>query len=277
MVRVLIVEDEVHTRKGMIVTTPWESLGCEVVGEAKNGLEGLEAIKNLRPDLVITDVRMPQLTGIEMIQLYRTYEQDVLKADSHVNFMILSGFEDFRYAQSAIALGVKAYLLKPVNDQHFYEVIKGIAAGGYYPQSAKIKISAPTGQADQASDPLASVLSIYRTSQMTKKNNYVIQAVKAIEEHYYTDVNIGEVAEKLFITESYLSRLFKKETSYTFVDYLNRYRLLKALELMRDSSIKIYQIAELVGFKDARYFSHIVRKYLSMTPTELKGILLKNC
>ncbi len=97
MIGVVIVEDESYIRKGMVVTTPWEKFCCKVVGEAGDGQEGYDLIKKLDPDIVITDVNMPVMDGIEMIRK--------LENDSKAEYIIISGYSDFSYAQQAIKLG----------------------------------------------------------------------------------------------------------------------------------------------------------------------------
>lgn len=91
MYRVVVVEDSLLLRKGIIFTTDWNALQCEVVGEAENGLEGLKIILALQPDIVITDIRMPGLDGIQMIER--------LKNQCDALFIILTAYNSFEYAR----------------------------------------------------------------------------------------------------------------------------------------------------------------------------------
>lgn len=255
MVKVVVVEDEMLTRKGLVVTTPWEDFGCKVVGEASNGLEGIEIISRVKPHIIITDVRMPKMDGIKMIRK--------LQNETKAEYIIISGYDEFKYAQQAISLGVKEYLLKPVEDSELFNALTKIVDS----------IEAKKEVYEQDVKELDTTLNFHEYDNNGKvegKIKYVVKAIKCIKDDYYNDVNIKDVAEKLYITESYLSRLFKKETSYTFVDYLTRYRCKKAIQLLKDENIKIYQVAELVGFNDSRYFSSIFKKYVGITPTQLK-------
>lgn len=254
MLKVVVVEDENLTRRGLIITTPWEEFGCKVVGEASNGLEGIDVIERVKPHIVITDVSMPKMNGIEMIKhLVNTIQAE---------YIIISGYDDFKYAQQAISLGVKEYLLKPVEDS---ELFKALTKTVKHIEEKKSFYEDETKGIDNILD-----FQEYNISDLAEgKKKYVVEAIKCIVKDYYKEINIKEVAEKLYITESYLSRLFKKETGYTFVDYLTRYRIKKAIELLKDTTIKIYEVAELVGFKDSRYFSSIFKKYVGITPTEL--------
>ena len=109
MLRVLIVEDEEMIRKGIVLTVDWAALDCVVVGEACNGQEGLEAARRLEPTLIITDLKMPKMDGIEMLRTLRSQG-----CTAYV--IILTAYDNFSYAQSALRLGAVDYLLKPFHD-----------------------------------------------------------------------------------------------------------------------------------------------------------------
>lgn len=98
------------------MTTPWEKYNCKVIGEAENGLAGIELISRLKPDIVFTDIRMSGLNGLAMIQKAQEF------VDSE--FVIISGYNEFDYAKKAIALGVREYLLKPIDDLELEKVLE---------------------------------------------------------------------------------------------------------------------------------------------------------
>ncbi|MCF8020700.1 DNA-binding response regulator [Petrocella atlantisensis] len=262
MIGIVIVEDEAYIRKGMVLTTPWQEFGCEVIGEAKDGLEGYNLIKKLKPDIIITDVSMPVMDGIEMIRKL----DDELEAE----FIIISGFNDFNYAQQAIKLGVKDYLLKPIDDEDFYftlkKVVKVIEERKEQIKQLERQVLIEEGKTEL----------FYEESYDNNydgRKRYVTKAVKWIEEHYQEGIAIGEVAEALEISESYLSRLFKKYTDYTFVEFLTDYRLKMAIQLLRDHTIKVYEVSEKVGYNDPKYFSILFKKKIGVTPMEFKNNL----
>ena len=98
------------------------------------------------------------------------------------------------------------------------------------------------------------------------------KAIDYINEHYNEQLTLNEVAEKIFVSSCYISRMFKKELGKNFVDYLNGLRLEKAKELLKDPKYKTYEIAELVGIPDAHYFSRLFKKYEGLTPTEYRDM-----
>lgn len=117
MFKVLLVDDEPNVRQGIKMMIPWEELGCEVVSEADDGDEGLSKIMSIDPDIVIADIKMPGKTGIEMMEAAKAmgFKGKVL---------ILSGYSDFSYAKTAIALGVENFILKPVDEDELCDAIK---------------------------------------------------------------------------------------------------------------------------------------------------------
>ena len=107
MRKVLLVEDENLIRRGLLYKVDWSQVNCAIAGEAATGEEGLEKIRSLHPDIVITDIRMPDIDGVEMLRLGRQ--------ECRFSAVILSGYSEFAYAREAIHLGVVEYLLKPVD------------------------------------------------------------------------------------------------------------------------------------------------------------------
>src|SRR5699024_7843262 len=121
MYKVLIVDDEPIVREGLEFIIDWQDFGFTIIDNAENGRIGLEKIHSLDPDLVITDVRMPGIDGIEMIQKVR-------KKGIKTPFIILSGYSDFTYAKDALSLNVVSYLLKPIEEAELIEELLKIKA-----------------------------------------------------------------------------------------------------------------------------------------------------
>ena len=117
MYRVIIVDDEPVIRKGLRETIEWDSLGLEVAGEAADGVEALKLCRAIRPEILITDIRMPEMDGLQLIQ-------EVKKLDFDVKITILSGYSDYDYLKAAIRLGVDNYLLKPIDNDELISNLK---------------------------------------------------------------------------------------------------------------------------------------------------------
>lgn len=110
MYKVMIIDDEFYFREALKVSIPWEELGLEVCGEAKNGKDALEKVADLNPDIMIVDINMPIIDGLEFIQ-------SVKETGIESKFIILTGHSEFNYAKQAVQLGVNNYILKPVNEE----------------------------------------------------------------------------------------------------------------------------------------------------------------
>ena len=240
MLKVLIVEDEEMIRKGIVLTVDWAALDCVVVGEATNGAQGLEAARRLEPSLIITDLKMPQMDGIEMLT--------ALRAEGCTAYVIiLTAYDNFAYAQSALRLGAVDYLLKPFHDGDLENAVTRI---------------------QQRRRPAAEATPI-GAARKGDKSKYVLEAMDYIGKHYNEpDISVGTVAQSLNISEGYLSHTFKKETDYTLLNYLTRYRIHKAMELLKDCRVKVYEVAEQVGYRDIAYFSATFKKYAGISPSE---------
>ena len=117
MLKVIIADDEERVCRLVQVLADWEALGMEVAGTASNGLEALELVKKIRPDILITDIRMPGCYGLELIQ----HAKEELP---QLEIVIISGYAHFEYAQSAIKHGVGDYLLKPIQKQELMATLK---------------------------------------------------------------------------------------------------------------------------------------------------------
>ena len=244
MLKVLVVEDEELIRKGIILTVDWASLDCMVVGEAANGEEALEAVERFHPSLIITDLKMPRMDGIEL--LHRLREQG-----NRAYVIILTAYDSFTYAQSALRLGAVDFLLKPFHDGDLEQAIRNLQ------QRMTAESTAPTPS--------------FPAPKKGDKSRYVLEAMDYIGTHYNDPgISVASIAQHLGVSESHLSHIFKRETDYTLLNYLTRYRIHKAMELLRDCRTKVYEVAERVGYRDIAYFSATFKKVTGMSPSEFQ-------
>jgi len=259
VIKVMIVEDEQYLRKGLILSTPWERYGCRVVGEAGNAIEGLGLARKLKPDIVITDIKMPRMSGLEMIEQ--------LQPQLECEFILISGYNDFAYAKQALKYGVKGYLVKPIDDDELDEVLRGtvevVEQNRYYRLVME--------ELEQRDDGRPSFFVPPDIPAFDSKEKYISKAVRVIQDNCARDITAKDVADALFISESYLSKLLRKNTGYTFLKLLTEIRIRKAIELMQDETAKIYEIAYQTGYRDPRYFSAIFKKVVGVTPSEYRG------
>lgn len=256
MIRLIIVEDEWILRAGLIHSIDWASLDCVVAGEAGNGKEGLDLILKERPDIVIADIRMPMMDGLEMIsaasEVYRFWS------------ILLTSYSEFEYARQAITLGVSKYLLKPVNEKMMYETLEQLTEDIKRERLLDKLLQRVQDTGVSADDDTLQV-------HMVKDdpcNYYVEAALNEIYENYTRKISLESIADRLEVSSSYLTRKFRETTRRSFLDYLNQYRVIKAIQLMGTGKYRFGEIAEMVGFSSEKHFYGVFRKYTHMTPSE---------
>ena len=264
MYKVLIIDDEVFIREGMKQIIPWQELGCEVIEEAQNGEEGMEKIIQLIPDIIVSDIRMPKKNGLEMID-------EIKSINKNMQIIILTGFREFEYAQQAIRLGVLRFLLKPSKIDEIKEAIT--AAVINLDKLPQIKSNAgkleDENRVDEDSNDKLEVVS----DDGDKPQYLVRQAIEYINEYYNQKIDLQTVADKLYVSTWHLCKVIKKQTGTNFVDLLNTARIDNAKKMLLESNMKIYEIAEAVGYTDTAYFSKIFKKVTQVTPNEYRNTM----
>ena len=241
MLKVVVIEDEELVRRGIVMAVDWASVDCEVVGEASNGEAGLELIARERPDIVVTDIRMPRMDGLEMLRRLR-------EEGCTASVILLTAYSDFTYAQSALKLGAVDYLLKPFHDGELEAAVQRISGRG--------REQACPGD----------------FAEISSKNRNVMQAIEYINANYNDpELNVSAVARSVELSEGHLSHIFKKETGYTLNSYITACRMHMAMHLLRERRLRVSEAAERVGYRDIAYFSSTFKKFTGKSPTEYQN------
>lgn len=231
MIKVMLVDDEEKTRR-LIKLLINKSLGITIVGEANNGIEGLEMIKAKCPDVVITDIRMPLMDGFE-------FSKSALKHNKDLMIIIISAYEEFEYAQKAIKLGISDFLLKPIKKNELNEGLEKVIE--------RIK-QRKINYGVQEEEGRAATL-------IEQVIQYILQNLGD------STLSLTTIAQHFFVNPSYLSRQFKSEVGLPFIEYLTKLRMEKAIWYLEETDKKAYEIAERVGISDAAYFGKCFKKY----------------
>lgn len=242
----LVVEDEYLIRKNLIKKLDSLNLPFTLAGEAANGMDARLLIDKVCPDLVITDIRMPQYDGIELAEyLYKNHP--------HIKVIICSGYNDFSYAQSAIRFQVRDYLLKPVTIEALSEALHKIL----------ISIKAEEEEIDDfCTDP----------SKLDQKTICALLE-QYLQEHYPEEISFSELGKRFGFTPEYLGKIFKKYSGETPSKYLTRLRMNEAKRLLlRNQEMEIQKIGELVGYRDGFYFSRAFKSYTGIQPSEFRNL-----
>ncbi|MDO5733030.1 MAG: response regulator [Eubacteriales bacterium] len=239
-------------RNGLVYVIDWMAMDCVVVGSAGDGHSGLELIEETDPDIVITDIRMPGLDGLSMLEAARSDQYDF-------SAIIISSYSDFEYAQKAIRTGVLDYMLKPIDEDELVAKINEA--------KRRLRKKRILHLVDDAF--LAENSELFeRASSAQDQDPYTSAIISMIKDHYHEKLTLTQIATELNVSPSFVSRYIKEKSQFNFTDLLNRYRLQKALTLMLADKHLISEVAERCGFSDYRHFNTVFRKYLGISPSK---------
>lgn len=269
MYKVVLVDDEPIIVEGLSRSIPWEKWNCKVVGTAHDGLAGKKVIEEMKPDIVLMDICMPEMNGLAMIAaIHSEYP--------NLEVSVLTGFRDFEYAREAIRLGVTRFLLKPSNMSELEESIsimcenlkrKGI--------TGEDGIGNATEENAVKNELCADVVREEENPEERSDNvsgSFIVKnAMSYIEANYTKKLTLSEVAEKTYVSQWHLSKLLNRHTGQSFSDILNHVRIEHAKELLKDPSLRIGEIAEQVGFLDIAHFSRVFKKQEGISANEYRN------
>ncbi|MEY8517761.1 response regulator [Lachnospiraceae bacterium 29-84] len=237
MYQVFLADDEVWERKGMKKIIQEMGLPLTVSGEAEDGIAAWEGMKKTRADILLADIRMPGLTGLE---LARRMQQEGMEA----KVIFISGYAEFAYAKQALKMGVSDYLLKPVEEEELREALEELIR-----------------QLDGEKEEVA---------KKGRDVSILQQIVQEIQDGCCGDITLKALADKYYISGSRLSVLLKDELGMSFPNYLASIRIQKAKEWMEDETLSLEAIAKMVGFKDYFYFNKVFRKVEGVAPSKFR-------
>ncbi len=267
MYKFLLADDEEIVRRGLREKIAWAEVGFEFLEPCQNGREAIQRITREHPDVVMTDICMPLVDGLEVAAYVADRFPEII-------VIILSGYDEFEYARSALRCRVAEYLLKPITSREFSVLI------------TKLKTRLDETPSRRSGRQIAGARSKFPVSDETAdlfkaKGWQSFAPAKVTETQEYIERNfakkklsIDEICRDLFISPSYLSRLLKHHLGKTFVDALTDFRVEKAKQLISASDMNIYAVADAVGFSDPHYFSTVFKKVTGVTPSEYRGAAL---
>ena len=237
MLNVYIADDEVWITLGLKKLLERIDVDSFVVGTANNGLMAKEEIAMFRPDVIFTDIRMPGLSGLELLQAIPE-----VSPDSKV--VIITGFAEFSYAKEAVQHHAFDYLLKPIKEEDLQRVMSAILKERGEAEDEEIK--APV-------------------------NDKMIDSVVAdIRDHYMEDISLTSLAAKYNVSMGSLSKMIKDHLQLNFSDYIASLRIQRAKELLSDETLSIQEIAEIVGYNDYFYFTKVFKKIEGISPSKYR-------
>ncbi|MDL2217952.1 helix-turn-helix domain-containing protein [Christensenellaceae bacterium OttesenSCG-928-M15] len=359
MLSVLIADDEYEARDDMIACIDWENAGIEIIGTASDGPAALEMIVNQSPDIVLIDIKMPGMSGLEVIKKSHS-------SACYPSYIVISGYGDFCYTQQAIQLGVSSYLLKPFRpgdvlkavhrsldqidvvrklkcgnelfafalgdgqlDGSIYESIEypveeeNALVRSMYSDSPRLaeqalrsffgrvlsrhtsfeainncclmlyaqicRVLSEHGErlknnhfagvfqkeGEKISAMQFAMKAVVKEAQALlggahKTNLLIQQAIEYIDRHYHEALSLEVLAKQLYISTPYLSRLFTQHVRMGFVEYVHKVRVEHAKKQLLDPRNRIADVAEGIGYSDAKYFSQVFKRETGLTPQQYR-------
>lgn len=239
---VYVIDDEPWSVVDLMKNVKWSELNFEIPRYFNSSGKALESILQTDPDVVFTDIRMPVLSGLDLIREARSN-------GCGCKFVILSSYSEFEYAKEAIRFGVFDYCLKPIDPQNISDVLNRI---NRLPADAAGSPSDCRASSAAKEDPI--------------HNDNLKKIVNYLKANFYRKVQLTDIAEEFFLNKNYICYLFQKYLNTTFGQYLTTLRLDRSKALLEDFSLSMNNIAKQVGFSDEFYFNKVFKKYTNVTP-----------
>jgi len=287
--KLLITDDETLDREGLARQLVWKDYSIQEVFIAKDGPSALEILKKNNIDILFSDIKMPLMSGIELVQ-------NALQLNPELQIVFISGYDDFMYAKMAIKIGVYEYILKPVSTDELAACVANLVERIQKREEKKqtddkeqmVRGSdndeGETNSLTRELQKLETVSDIRRWMKNTiqtasdhlddkriSKSGAIIEKVIAYVENNYQDtISLNKIAKSLFYTPNYLGNLFKLETNQKFSEYLMEYRIRQAALLLRDRNVKVLEASMSVGYKNMPTFIKNFKSIYGVTPSEYR-------
>lgn len=244
--RVYLVDDEAVIVEGLKKVVDWEQYGCVVCGSATDGKTGLAEIRKLRPDILFTDICMPEMDGLAMVAAVKSEMPNL-------QIVVLTGYHDFSYAQQAVRLGVTRLLTKPSRMDEIQEALQAMLKN-----LERIDLETACDDQEQGTGSFI-----------------VHRAVNYMDQFYAEKLTLQEVAEHCYVSQWHLSKLLNRHAGKSFYDLLNAIRIREAKRYLRDPKLRVSDISEMVGYTDPGHFCRTFKKIEGISANEYRNGLDK--
>ncbi|MEY8428398.1 response regulator [Lachnospiraceae bacterium 46-15] len=240
MITVYIADDEVWITIGLKKLIEKSQLPFQVIGEASNGVTALEDVKRLRPDVLLTDIRMPGMSGLELL--------NHVTENLPTRVVLISGYAEFEYALTAIREGAFDYLLKPVQPKELNRVLQNLCR-----ELLPTEKNSPDSEAEATVNP-----------------KLLDSIFLEMQNRYTENISLTELSQKYGVSSGHLSALIKKELGLSFSEYITSRRIQKAQELLKNESLSVEEVANAAGYHDYFYFTKVFKKTLGISPSKYR-------
>lgn len=261
MYKVVVADDEPKIRRGIKKMLESFGLNLKIVGVAQDGIDALNLIKAEKPDIVLVDINMPFLNGFSLIE-------ESIQIVPECIIIIITGYDEFKYAQKAVRLGIFDYLLKPIDHMELYDVMV-----------KAMNESCKKTRERHLVELLEKELDENRQHSKKESNNIITEVTNYLKQNYNDgNLNLKDVAEKFYINPSHLTRIMKSRLGLSFIEYLTELRLNHAIKILEtaENDVLIYEVAKMVGYNSQHYFSRIFKNKTGFSPKEYRSFAKYN-
>lgn len=237
-IRTIIADDDAIILKGMKKFIDWKQYGFDVIATADNGKDLLNLCEQLEVDVVITDIEMPKLNGLDAMKV-------ITQKYKEIKLIVISGFDKFDYAKQSIQYGVVHYLLKPINPVELISVLN--------------RLRNEFIDNEMEMDAIENPQDIYQVVRNVKEK---------IDKNEDQGIGLEYIQEHYFVSATYFSKVFKEVVGVSFIKYKQNHKMIFAKYLLEHTNLRLYEIAEKLNYEDERYFSRVFKKNIGVTPKE---------
>ena len=248
--RLLLVDDEPLALEFLSQAIDWEAFGFVVSGKYANSQAVLDHIQTAPVDAIITDIKMPKYTGIDLTTYcHQHYPQ--------ITFVLISAYSNFEYAQKAIQHNVVDYLLKPFSYDALIAAVKHLGEHIKNIQGSYIERSVSQFETPAFNEDLL-------------RANIVTKTQKFIQLHFREDISLADAASNVALSPQYFSTLYKRQSGESFTTTINRVRIEEAKKLLLNDDLKASNLFQEVGYTSYRYFFKIFKDLTGLPPGEYR-------
>lgn len=241
---ILLVDDEEFALRGIEKGIDWDGIGITKVFKAHRKETAIRMLEDYEVDIVLTDIEMPEGSGIELIRWLKENQPQVIS-------IFYTCHADFSFAQEAVRLGAFNYLLKPIPYAELEEIlIKAIREA----------------EEQRRRNKLAEIL----MPQQEDTESAIAVVKRYISENISMNIQREELAKMVFLNPDYLSKLFRKQEGMTIGEYITKKRMQLAAQLLKNTDLAVADISQRVGITDASYFIKTFKKAQGLTPQQYR-------
>lgn len=244
--KVMLVDDEVIILQGFKKLFDWDAYGCEIVGEAMDGVSAISMVDRLHPDILILDINLPIISGIDALKVIRQH-------DENIQCVMVTGYDDFEYCREALRLEVLDYMLKPVNYAELGTIIE---------------------KAIKCIEDKSLITNIAKQND-DGEIKIITQIIGWMNEHLQDDISLQLLSDTFHLNSVYISQMFKNKLGINYHAYLNQIRVNRAKELLSTTDLSITEIAQESGYKDYRTFTRAYRNTTGILPSDQRDLTIQ--